>query len=50
MEVTTKQSTPSFPKKKHFLPPNTRTYVKAKGGNNKTKHAKFSEKETFLTP
>ena len=30
--VSRKQSTPNFPKSKHFLPPNTHTYVRVSGG------------------
>ena len=45
--VSRRQSTPNFPKNKHFLPP--------KGGSQngcfkKAKHAKFSKKQTFLIP
>ena len=32
MEVSKKQSTPNFPKKEHFLPPNAHAYVCVPGG------------------
>ena len=49
MEVTRKQSTPSFPKNKHFLTPVIRPKGESQnGGNKKAKHAKFSERQKFV--
>ena len=49
MEVTRKQSTPNFPKNKHFLTPVIRQKGESQnGGNKKAKHAKFSERRKFF--
>ena len=43
--VTRKQSTPNFPENKHFLPPDTQTYVCVSGGKKKSG---FFENLTFF--
>ena len=35
--VIRKQSTPNFPENKHFLPPDTQTYVCVSGGKKKSR-------------
>ena len=40
-EVTRKQSTPNFPKNKHFLPPDTHTYVCVSPGKKCSFFGKF---------
>ena len=42
-EVTRKQSTPNFPKNKHFLPPGTPTYVCISGNKKCSFFRKFGE-------
>ena len=44
MGVSRKHSTPNFPKKEHFLPADTHTYVCVSGGKN----ARFSENLAFF--
>ena len=39
--VIRKQSTPNFPENKHFLPPDTQTYVCVSGGKKKSRFLKI---------
>ena len=39
--VQEKQNTPNFPKKEHFLPPDTHTYVCVSGGKKPSFFGKF---------